>query len=344
MRPLFVDRVKVYVKGGDGGNGCVAFRREKFVPKGGPSGGDGGNGGNVILEADQGMSTLIDFHYKAHFRAEKGQNGEGSNCHGANGRDVVIRVPVGTVVMDAETGQVLGDLTVHGQRLVVAKGGRGGRGNARFASPTNQAPRYAEPGMPGEERWIILELKLIADVGIIGMPNAGKSTLLSRISAARPEIADYPFTTKFPVLGVVALPDGRSFVAADIPGLIEGASAGKGLGLEFLRHVERTKLLVHVVDLVPPEGEPVKNFEIVNKELEQYGHGLSDKPQLIAANKLDLPGAEEALERLRAYAAEKGLEVYAISAVTGKGVPELLYGVADMLQKREDLKDFRELR
>ncbi|MGB9867809.1 MAG: GTPase ObgE [Bacillota bacterium] len=332
MRPLFVDRVKIYVKGGDGGNGCVAFRREKFVPKGGPSGGDGGNGGSVILEADQGMSTLIDFHYRAHFKAEKGEHGKGSNCHGADGKDIVVRVPVGTVAVDAETGQVLGDLTAHGQRLVVARGGRGGRGNARFATATNQAPRYAEQGLPGEERWILLELKLIADVGIIGMPNAGKSTLLSRISAARPEIADYPFTTKFPVLGVVSLPDGRSFVAADIPGLIEGASAGKGLGLEFLRHVERTKLLVHVVDLVPPEGDPLGNYEIVNKELERYGHGLSHKPQVIAANKMDLPGAREALERLEAFGQQRGIEVFGISAVTGEGVTELLYCVADALK------------
>ncbi|HHV78014.1 MAG TPA: GTPase ObgE [Firmicutes bacterium] len=337
MRPSFVDKAKIYVKGGDGGNGCVAFRREKYVPKGGPSGGDGGNGGNVIIVADEGMSTLIDFHYKAHFRAGRGQHGQGSNCHGCNGEDVLIRVPVGTVVRDAETGELLADLTTNGQMAVIAKGGKGGRGNARFATPRRQAPRFAEPGMPGEERWVILELKLIADVGIIGMPNAGKSTLLSRISAARPEIADYPFTTTHPILGVVRLDDGRSFVAADIPGLIEGASEGRGLGHEFLRHVERTRVLVHVVDLVPVEGNPTSNLETVNNELRQYGHGLIERPQVIAANKIDLPGAEDALKALVDYGLQHGVAVFPISAVTGKGVQELLYYLAEQLS---DMQEF----
>ncbi len=330
----FIDRAKIFVQGGHGGNGCVAFRREKFVPKGGPSGGNGGKGGDVILEADRNVHTLLDFKYKRHYKAERGRHGEGNKRTGRSGRDLVIKVPVGTVVRDAETGEVLGDLTEHGQRLVVAKGGRGGRGNAEFATPTRRAPDFAEPGEPGEERWIELELKLLADVGLVGFPNAGKSTFLSRVTAARPEIADYPFTTLRPILGVAKVGD-FSFVIADIPGLIEGAHAGKGLGHEFLRHVERTKLLLHLIDLTDLTRDPKEAFEKINKELELYSPELAKKPQIVVGTKIDALVDRSKIEELKKYFEEKGYPFFAVSAVTGEGMDELMWFVAKKLRELE---------
>ena len=330
----FIDRAKIYVQGGHGGNGCVAFRREKFVPKGGPSGGDGGKGGDVILIADRNVHTLLDFKYKRHYRAERGRHGEGNKRSGKSGKDLEIKVPVGTVVKDAETGEILGDLTQHGQKLIVARGGRGGRGNAAFATPTRRAPDFAEPGEPGEERWIELELKLLADVGLVGFPNAGKSTFLSRISKAKPEIADYPFTTLRPILGVTKVGD-FSFVVADIPGLIEGAHKGKGLGHEFLKHVERTKLLLHLIDLTNPEMEPEEAFEKINRELELYSPKLKEKPQIVVGTKIDALTDRSKLERLRKYFEEKGYPFFAVSAVTGEGMQELLNFVASKLKELE---------
>jgi len=275
---VFIDKAKIYVRGGDGGNGAVAFRREKFVPKGGPSGGSGGRGGNVIFRADEGLRTLIDFKYRRHYYAERGGHGEGKDRHGRNGKDLIVRVPVGTVIKDAKTGEVIADLIYNGQEVVVARGGRGGRGNANFATPTNQAPTFAEKGEPGEEREIILELKLLADVGLVGMPNVGKSTIISKVSKARPKIANYPFTTLVPNLGTVYLSENDSFVIADIPGLIEGAHQGSGLGHEFLRHVERTKLLVHVLDVSESEGRDcIEDFETINRELYAYSPALDRK-------------------------------------------------------------------
>ncbi|MEO2066266.1 MAG: GTPase ObgE [Desulfurobacteriaceae bacterium] len=330
----FIDRAKIYVQGGHGGNGCVAFRREKFVPKGGPSGGDGGKGGDVILVADRNVHTLLDFKYKRHYRAERGRHGEGNKRSGKSGKDLEIKVPVGTVVKDAETGEILGDLTQHGQKLIVARGGRGGRGNAAFATPTRRAPDFAEPGEPGEERWIELELKLLADVGLVGFPNAGKSTFLSRISKAKPEIADYPFTTLRPILGVTKVGD-SSFVVADIPGLIEGAHKGKGLGHEFLKHVERTKLLLHLIDLTNPEMAPEEAFEKINRELELYSPKLKEKPQIVVGTKIDALTDRSKLERLRKYFEEKGYPFFAVSAVTGEGMQELLNFVASKLKELE---------
>ncbi|RUM41734.1 MAG: GTPase ObgE [Desulfurobacterium sp.] len=330
----FIDRAKIFVQGGHGGNGCVAFRREKFVPKGGPSGGNGGKGGDVILEADRNVHTLLDFKYKRHYKAERGRHGEGNKRTGRSGDDLIIKVPVGTVVRDAETGEVLGDLTEHGQRLVVAKGGRGGRGNAEFATPTRRAPDFAEPGEPGEERWIELELKLLADVGLVGFPNAGKSTFLSRVTAARPEIADYPFTTLRPILGVAKVGD-FSFVIADIPGLIEGAHAGKGLGHEFLRHVERTKLLLHLIDLTDLTRAPKEAFEKINKELELYSPELAKKPQIVVGTKIDALVDRSKIEELKKYFEEKGYPFFAVSAVTGEGMDELMWFVAKKLKELE---------
>ncbi|SMP14217.1 GTP-binding protein [Desulfurobacterium pacificum] len=330
----FIDKAKIFVQGGRGGNGCVAFRREKFVPKGGPAGGDGGKGGDVILEADRNVHTLLDFKYKRQYKAERGRHGEGSKKTGRSGKDLIIKVPVGTVVKDAETGEVLGDLTEHGQKLVVAKGGRGGRGNAAFVTPTRQAPDFAEPGEPGEERWIELELKLLADVGLVGFPNAGKSTLLSRITAAKPEIADYPFTTLRPILGVAKAGD-YSFVVADIPGLIEGAHAGKGLGHEFLRHVERTKLLLHLIDLTDPTRTPEEAFEKINEELKLYSEELTQKPQIVVGTKIDALTDRSKIEKLKEYFNKKGYPFFAISAVTGEGLDELMYFVAQKLKELE---------
>lgn len=327
----FVDLVKIHVKAGDGGRGCVSFRREKYVPKGGPDGGDGGKGGDVVIMADENLHTLVDHYYKKHYRAEKGEHGKGKNRHGRSGKDLIIKVPVGTVVKDAITGEVLADLTVAGQSVVVAKGGRGGYGNARFAGPTNQAPRYAQPGEPGEQRDIILELKLIAHVGLIGMPNAGKSTLISRISRARPRIADYPFTTLTPNLGVVRLEEG-SFVVADIPGLIEGAHRGRGLGFQFLRHVERTLVLAHLVDVsVGSMGDPVNRFETIENELKLYSETLYSKPRVVVATKTDISDPEK-LKKIETFAKERGLPFYKLSSVTGEGIKEFLYGIFNLLK------------
>ena len=330
----FIDRAKIFVKGGDGGNGCVAFRREKFVPKGGPAGGDGGKGGDVVLVADRNVHTLLDFKYNRQYKAERGRHGEGNRRTGRSGEDLIIKVPVGTVVKDAETGEILGDLTEHGQRLVVAKGGRGGRGNAAFATPTRRAPDFAEPGEPGEERWIELELKLLADVGLVGFPNAGKSTFLSRISAARPEIADYPFTTLRPILGVTKVGD-FSFVVADIPGLIEGAHAGKGLGHEFLRHVERTKLLLHLIDLTDLTRDPRDAFEKINKELELYSKDLLKKPQIVVGTKIDALSDRSKIYELKEYFEKKGYPFFAVSAVSGEGMDKLMWFVARKLKELE---------
>jgi len=330
---VFIDRAIITVKGGDGGNGCVSFRREKYVPKGGPDGGDGGNGGDVILVADENLSTLLDFQYRRHFRAQRGSHGEGGHRHGRRGGTLVVPVPVGTVVKDADTGAVLADLVHHGQRVVAARGGRGGRGNARFATPTRRAPRQAEAGQPGEARRVELELRLIADAGLVGFPNAGKSTLLSRVSAARPKIADYPFTTTEPCLGVVGVADGRSFVLADIPGLIEGAHLGAGLGHVFLRHIARTRVLIHLIDLAAGR-DPVCDLQTVNRELRLYDESLKDRPMLVALNKIDDPAA-----RARAAAASEaisalGFRVFSISAATGEGVDALMRAAADILSAR----------
>lgn len=327
---MFLDEVKIYVQGGKGGDGCVSFRREKFVPYGGPNGGKGGKGGDVYLEVDPGLNTLLHFQNRVHWRATRGQHGRGKDQTGARGEDLTISVPPGTVVYDAETGALLGDLTRPGQRLLVARGGRGGRGNASFATPTNQAPRIAEKGEPGEERWIRLELKLIADVGIIGKPNAGKSTLLSVVSAARPKIADYPFTTLEPTLGVVR-EDHHTFVMADIPGLIEGAHAGAGLGHAFLRHVERTRLLIHLIDGASPD--PMADFEHINQELALFSERLARKPQLVVLNKMDLPEARQKWPALRRAWEEQGYDAMAISAATRENVPELIRRVFSLLEK-----------
>ncbi|MCL4441234.1 MAG: GTPase ObgE [Firmicutes bacterium] len=327
---MFYDKSKIFVKGGDGGNGCMAFRREKYVPEGGPWGGDGGRGGDVIFTADEGLRTLVDFRYQRHYKAGRGQHGMGKNMHGRTGEDLVLRVPVGTVVREAETGRFIGDLTDNGQELVVARGGRGGRGNARFATMINKAPRMAEKGEPGEELWLSLELKLLADVGLVGLPNAGKSSLITSISAARPKIADYPFTTVVPNLGMVRVDEGSSFVVADIPGLIEGAHTGTGLGHEFLRHVERTRVLVHVVDVSGSSGSPVEDFEVINRELSLYNPRLAEKPMIVAANKIDLPDSRENLELFTGQMGDK-YEIYPISALTGEGVDRLVTGIALLL-------------
>ncbi|ADC89308.1 GTP-binding protein Obg/CgtA [Thermocrinis albus DSM 14484] len=322
---MFVDRVKIWVKGGRGGDGAVAFLREKYRPFGGPAGGDGGNGGSVILVGTSRKHTLLDFKYKKHFKAKDGEHGKGKNQHGKDGEDLVLEVPLGTVVKDALTGEVICDIVEEGQRCVVAKGGRGGRGNARFATPTHQAPRYAEKGQEGEERWIILELKLIADVGLVGLPNAGKSTLISKLTRARPKIADYPFTTLSPVLGVLEIDEERRLVLADIPGLIEGASQGRGLGHEFLRHIERTRILLHLVDISDGASmDPVEAFRIVNKELGEYSEELLKKPQIVVGTKLDALSDRTKLDTLKRTFEDMGYPFLAVSAVTGEGLDQLV--------------------
>jgi GTPase len=331
-RNLFIDTAKIYVKAGDGGNGIIAFQHEAYVPFGGPSGGDGGHGGSVIFRADKNLRTLIDFKYKTRFIGKRGMHGEGDNRTGKSGEDTYVVVPPGTIVKDAETGEPLFELINDKQEIVVARGGKGGKGNARFATPTNQAPRYSEPGTPGKELTIVLELKLLADVGLVGFPNAGKSTILSRVSAARPKIADYPFTTLEPNLGVVNLGEGVSFVLVDIPGLIEGAHEGRGLGHEFLRHIERTRVLIHVIDMAGVEGrDPVEDYQVISDELRLHNPVLITRPLIIAANKMDLPGSQDNLDRLKATL-PAGTEVYAISAVTGAGVTELMYAAARKLE------------
>jgi GTP-binding protein len=336
---MFIDEAKIRVKAGDGGNGCMAFRREKFVPRGGPSGGDGGKGGDVIMEASERHNTLVHFRFNPEYKAERGRHGEGSNRTGREGAEVVLKVPLGTVLYDEETGERLHDFAHADERIVIARGGRGGRGNARFATSTHQAPRECEPGHPGEERSYRLELKLLADVGLVGYPNVGKSTLISRISAARPKIADYPFTTLEPNLGVVALgdagdPDQVSFVVADIPGLIEGAHTGAGLGTQFLRHIERTRLLVQLVDVSDSSGrpDPVHDVEVIMGELKSFGAHLEAKPMITVASKIDVANQEK-LSKLRRYCKKQGLDLYAISAVTGQGVDELKFALAARIQQ-----------
>ncbi len=332
---MFIDEAKIFVKAGDGGNGVVSFFRAKYIPKGGPDGGDGGRGGSVVLEVDEGLRTLMDFRYQRHFKATRGQHGQGGNKKGKDGGDIILKVPAGTLVK-GEEGNILADLTDPGERAVVAKGGMGGRGNAHFATPTRRSPSFAEKGEPGEERWIILELRLLADVGLVGLPNVGKSTLISRISAARPKIADYPFTTLVPNLGVVSLSDGRSFVVADIPGLIKGAHMGKGLGHGFLKHIERTGVIVHILDLAALEGRsPIADFEDLNHELELYDPELAARPQIVVGNKVDLPEAQQNIAQVGEYMMQKEIPFYPISAAVGTGMDRLLYAVADMLDSVE---------
>lgn len=326
---MFVDRVVLYVKGGDGGPGSCSFRREKYVPRGGPDGGDGADGGDVVVRAVAGADNLAGIAHRKHWRAPAGGPGRQDNCHGRRGRDLVIEVPPGTVILDRDRGNVLRDLTEPDQHVVVAAGGRGGRGNKAFATSTNRAPRETQPGTPGEERWIVLELKMIADGGLIGLPNAGKSTLLSRLSHAQPEIADYPFTTKHPNLGLVRIGDERAFVLADLPGLIEGAHSGVGLGHEFLRHVERTRVLIHLVEPLPADGsDPLHNYQVIRQELERHNRVLAAKPEIVAVSKFELPGSEEVRQRL-----QKSLdrEVVGLSAVTGEGLSRLVGRVVQAL-------------
>jgi GTPase len=328
---MFIDEAKIRVKAGDGGNGCMAFRREKFVPRGGPSGGDGGHGGDVIMESTQRHNTLMYFRYNPEHKAERGEHGMGSNCTGREGHDVVLKVPVGTELYDAETGELVHDFSHPDERIVIAKGGRGGRGNQHFATSTHQAPREHELGRPGEERAYRLELKVLADVGLVGFPNVGKSTLISRISAAKPKIADYPFTTLEPNLGVVSIgeaPHEESYVVADIPGLIEGAHLGAGLGVQFLRHIERTRLLVHLVDVSDASGrpDPVEDFKVIMGELRSFGHGLDEKPMIVVASKADVAHPDK-LKKLQAMAKRKKLPFYEISAVTGAGIDKLKYAI-----------------
>ncbi len=334
---MFIDEAKIRVKAGDGGDGCVAFRREKFVPRGGPSGGDGGKGGDVVLESSERHNTLVHFRFNPEYKAGRGRHGEGSNKTGRDGGDVVLKVPVGTVVADEETGARVFDFARPDERMVVARGGRGGRGNARFATSTHQAPRESEPGRKGEERHLRLELKLLADVGLVGFPNAGKSTLISRISAARPKIADYPFTTLEPNLGVVVVgeePEEESFVVADIPGLIQGAHTGAGLGMQFLRHIERTRILAHLVDVSDASGrpDPVEDFGVILEELKSYGAGLEKKPMLVAATKTDVANAEK-LERLAQHCRRRKLEFFPISAVSGAGLDRLQYALGEHVRR-----------
>ncbi|MBR6872775.1 MAG: GTPase ObgE [Ruminococcus sp.] len=336
---MFVDEAKIYIKAGDGGDGCVSFHREKYVAAGGPDGGDGGKGGDIVFKVDDNISNLIDFRYKRKYVAEKGQNGSSRNCSGRGAEDLVVNVPRGTVVREAKSGRILADMSGD-EPVVIAKGGKGGRGNAHFATSTRQIPRFAKPGFRGDEYEVILELKLIADVGLVGFPNVGKSTLISVVSAAKPKIANYHFTTLTPVLGVVKIEDGKSFVMADIPGLIEGASEGVGLGHEFLRHVERCRLIVHVVDVSGIEGrDPIEDFEAINKELRSFSQELADAPQIVAANKCDMATPEQ-IAALRDYVEDQGLLFYEISAATTQGTRELMLGVWERLETLPPVKRF----
>src|SRR5437762_24254 len=334
---MFIDEAKIRVKAGGGGNGCVAFRREKYVPRGGPSGGDGGKGGDIYMESSERHNTLVHFRFNPEYKAQRGRHGEGANKTGREGEDIILKVPVGTILYDDDTGEKIHDCSDPDERIVVARGGRGGRGNARFATSKHQAPREHEDGRPGEERVYRLELKLLADVGLVGYPNVGKSTLISRISAARPKIADYPFTTLQPNLGVVAVGDAKnevSFVVADIPGLIEGAHQGAGLGTQFLRHIERTRLLVHLVDVSDSSGRPdvAKDVEVILGELASFGAHLEEKPMIMVASKIDAVNKDK-LAALKRYCKKQKLKLYEISAVTGKGIEELKYAIADEVQK-----------
>ncbi|MDD4780156.1 MAG: GTPase ObgE [Tissierellia bacterium] len=336
---MFIDIAKISVKAGKGGNGCVAFRREKYEPMGGPSGGDGGDGGSIILVADEGLRTLMDFRYKRHYQAENGEDGRNRKQFGSDGKDLILKVPTGTLVKDEETGIVLSDLKENGQRYICAKGGKGGKGNTKFKNSIRRTPRFAEPGTKGQEREILLELKLIADVGLIGFPNVGKSTILASITSAKPKIANYHFTTLKPNLGVVSIGEGHSYVLADIPGLIEGASEGAGLGHEFLRHIERTRVLLHVIDASGQENrDPVEDFYKINDELNQYSDKLSDKKQIIVLNKMDLPQAQENLDKIKAEFSSK-YEIFQVSAATGQGLDELKkYAYEKLIQIEDEIK------
>ncbi|HGO4096527.1 TPA: GTPase ObgE [Staphylococcus aureus] len=334
---MFVDQVKISLKAGDGGNGITAYRREKYVPFGGPAGGDGGKGASVVFEVDEGLRTLLDFRYQRHFKASKGENGQSSNMHGKNAEDLVLKVPPGTIIKNVETDEVLADLVEDGQRAVVAKGGRGGRGNSRFATPRNPAPDFSEKGEPGEELDVSLELKLLADVGLVGFPSVGKSTLLSIVSKAKPKIGAYHFTTIKPNLGVVLTPDQRSFVMADLPGLIEGASDGVGLGHQFLRHVERTKVIVHMIDMSGSEGrEPIEDYKVINQELAAYEQRLEDRPQIVVANKMDLPESQDNLILFKEEIGED-VPVIPVSTITRDNIDQLLYAIADKLEEYKDV-------
>lgn len=329
---MFVDHVKIYLKGGDGGDGMVAFRREKYVPNGGPAGGDGGRGGNVVFEVDEGLRTLMDFRFKRHFKADRGEHGATKGMHGRGAQDMIVKVPPGTVVINEETGDILADLVEHGQQKTIAKGGRGGRGNIRFATPQNPAPELSEKGEPGQELNIILELKVLADVGLVGFPSVGKSTLLSVVSSAKPKIGAYHFTTIVPNLGMVDMEDNRSFVMADLPGLIEGASEGVGLGHQFLKHIERTRVIVHVIDMSGMEGrDPYEDYVTINEELKNYNLRLTERQQIIVANKMDMPDAEENLKAFKEKVGDD-VEIFPISAVSRQGLQPLLYAIAKVLE------------
>lgn len=333
---MLVDQVKIFVRAGHGGKGCVAFRREKYIQRGGPSGGHGGNGGSIIFKAIHNLYTLLDLRYQQHYYAPNGQNGMGSDMHGHAGENIEINVPVGTIIRVNDSSVLLADLTKDGQQYIAASGGRGGKGNKHFASATNKAPKFAQPGQSGEECWLVLELKMLSDVAIVGLPNAGKSTLISHMSNAKPKIANYPFTTLVPNLGVVATGDFESFVIADIPGLIKGAHHGKGLGIRFLKHIERSKLILHILDLsTSNESNPFEDFETINHEIYSYSRDLSQKPQIIAANKIDLPGAIQKYEKQLQYFKKKGLHVYPISATTGEGVKTLICKMKKELNKHK---------
>lgn len=333
---MFIDQVEIYLKAGNGGNGLVAYRREKYIPMGGPSGGDGGNGADIVFEVDEGLRTLMDFRYQRHFKAKPGVNGMNQNMHGKNSQALVLKVPPGTIVKRKDTGETLADLTKHGQSSVIAKGGRGGRGNSRFASARDSAPDYAENGEPGEELDVVLELKLMADVGLVGFPSVGKSTFLSTVSKAKPKIGAYPFTTIKPNLGVVETGDGRSFVMADLPGLIEGAAEGTGLGHQFLRHVERTRVILHVIDISEMEGrDAVEDYKIIRRELEQYNTHLTERPEIIVLNKADLVNDQEVFDLFKSEVGEDK-EIFPISAATHQNIDALLYRVADLLEETEE--------
>ncbi|MFF2480540.1 GTPase ObgE [Paenibacillus sp. NPDC058071] len=346
---MFVDKAKIFVKGGDGGNGIVSYRREKYVPEGGPAGGDGGRGGSVIFRVDEGLRTLMDFRYQKHFKGPAGERGKVKSMHGASAEDMIVRIPPGTVIVDDDTQEIIGDMTRHGQEVIVARGGRGGRGNIRFATINNPAPDIAENGEEGEERWVTLELKVMADVGLVGFPSVGKSTLLSVVSGAKPKIGAYHFTTITPNLGVVDVGDDRSFVMADLPGLIEGAHEGIGLGHEFLRHVERTRVIIHVLDMAGSEGrDPFEDWQKINEELVLYNEKLAHRPQIIAANKMDMPESEDNLELFKQQLAEfndgKEYQIIPISSLTKKGVQELLYKAADTLEQVPEEVDIEEVK